>query len=159
MQVRKYTFSICLLVLLGTIGDHDMSRAQQIPSPSYQAISDRFFNMLQKGDGSGAVEYMFGTNPAMQKVPDKVDQLKEQFSSFPSLAGSYISHTLLAETNVAGMFVYQHYFVAYERQPISVRVKYYKPHATWLCYGLEFDTDLDDHIQRTVDARIPIEMK
>jgi len=37
------------------------------------------------------------------------------------------------------MFIYQHYFVAYERQPISIRIKYYKPGGVWLCYGVQFD--------------------
>jgi hypothetical protein len=56
------------------------------------------------------------------------------------------------ETKVAGMFVYQHYFVAYERQPFSVRIKYYKPGATWMCYGLQFDGEISDEIQKAADA-------
>lgn len=58
---------------------------------------------------------MFATNPALKKVPDQADQLKTQFGSLRTLMGPYISHTKLVETKVAGMFVYQHYFVAYER--------------------------------------------
>jgi hypothetical protein len=70
--------------------------------------------------------------------------------------GSYISHSKLVETKIAGMFVYQHYFVAYERQPISVRIEYYKPGATWLIYGLQFDAELTHLIQKEADSRIPI---
>jgi hypothetical protein len=57
------------------------------------------------------------------------------------------------------MFVYQHYFVAYERQPISVRIKHYKPGATWLCYGVQFDAELADLIPKEADRSIPIAAK
>jgi uncharacterized membrane protein len=73
--------------------------------------------------------------------------------------GAYVSHAKLAETKVAGMFVYQHYFVAYERQPISVRIAYYKPRSTWMCYGLQFDAKLTDHIRQMTDDRITIDTK
>jgi uncharacterized membrane protein len=73
--------------------------------------------------------------------------------------GQYISHTKLVETKIAGMFVYQNYFVGYERQPISVRITYYKPGATWLCYGLQFDANLTDLIQKRADDSIPIAAK
>jgi hypothetical protein len=57
------------------------------------------------------------------------------------------------------MYVYQHYFVAYERQPVSVRIEYYKPGAEWVCYGLQFDTKLTDHVQQMSDAKISMDMR
>ncbi len=84
---------------------------------SYQTMSDKFFNLVEQGKASDAMEYLLATNPAMKKVPDQTEQLKAQFASAVPLLGPYISHTMLVETKVAGMFVYQHYFVAYERQP------------------------------------------
>ena len=73
--------------------------------------------------------------------------------------GPYVSRTKLAETKVAGIYVYQHYFVAYERQPISIRIKYYKPGETWVCYGLQSDAKLTDHIQQMAHDKIAIEVK
>jgi hypothetical protein len=122
-------------------------------------MSDKFFTLLQQGKGPDAVDYLLGTNPAMKKVPDQIENLKAQFASLGPLMGSYISHTELAETKVAGMYVYQHYFVAYERQPISIRIQYYKPGTTWLCYGVQFDAGLPDLIKTQIDSRIPIEAK
>ena len=57
------------------------------------------------------------------------------------------------------MYVYQHYLVAYERQPISVRISYYKPAKTWVCYSLSFDVKLTDEIQSATDEKLPLEVK
>jgi hypothetical protein len=154
-SVRMALF--CAAIAVGLFSSPYRSQAQQTSDSSYQAMSDKFFNLLQQGKGSEAVDYLASTNPAlMKKVPDQMDNLKAQFASLGTLMGPYISHTKLVETKIAGMFVYQHYFVAYERQPISVRIKYYKPGATWLCYGVQFDDELTNLIQKTADSSIPI---
>jgi hypothetical protein len=76
------------------------------------------------------------------------------------LLWAIMSHTTkLVETKVAGVFVYQHYFVAYERQPISVRIEYYKSGATWMCYGLQFDAKVTDEIQKAADANLSFPTK
>lgn len=158
----KYGMRMALVsvaIAVGLLGSPYTSQAQQASDSSYQAMSDKFFNLLQQGKGSDAVDYLLDTNPAMNKVPDQIDNLRTQFASLGTLMGSYVSHTKLVETKIAGMFVYQHYFVAYERQPISVRIKYYKPGATWLCYGVQFDAELTDLIQKEADSSIPMAAK
>jgi hypothetical protein len=159
MKYRMLVVLICGLVLLGTAGNGSVSEAQQLQESSYQALSDKFFDLMKQGKTSDAVDYMFGTNPALAKQTDDSEQLKSQFASVGTLMGSYISHTKLLETKVAGMFVYQHYFVAYQRQPISIRISYYKPGTTWMCYGLQFDAKLTAEIQKQSDERIPMDTK
>jgi hypothetical protein len=157
MRDHIWLFFICTAITLGLLGIP--CHAQQEEDLSYQKMSGTFFKMLQQGQGAEGIDYLLGTNPAMKKVPDKVEHLKSEFASLGTLMGPYISHTKLAETKVAGMFVYQHYFVAYERQPISIRIKYYKPGSTWLCYAVQFDAELDELIQKETDDRIPIDVK
>jgi hypothetical protein len=159
MKYRMLVVVICGLVLLGTAGNGSVSEAQQVQESSYQALSDKFFDLMKQGKTSDAVDYVFETNPALGKMTDESEQLKSQFASVGTLMGSYVSHTKLLETKVAGMFVYQHYFVAYQRQPISIRISYYKPGATWICYGLQFDAKLTDEIQKQSDERIPMDTK
>ena len=122
-------------------------------------MSDKFFAMLQQGKGSDAVEYLLNTNPWVKKVPDQVENLKTQFASVVTLLGPYISHTILVETKVAGTFVYQHYYVAYDRQPISIRISYYKPGTSWMCYSVAFDVKLPEDIQSAADAKLPLDVK
>jgi hypothetical protein len=150
---------ICGVIALGLFGSGYSSQAQQAQGSSYQAMSDKVFTMLQQDRAADAVDYLLSTNPAMKKVPDQVDQLRSQFSSIGTLMGAYISHSMLVETKVTDRFVYQHFFVAYERQPISIRIKYYKPGTTWLCYGLQFDANLPDDIQKAADDRLPLDVK
>ena len=133
------------------------SETQQ--TQTYQAISDRFFTMLQQGKSVEAIDYIFGTNPGLKKMTDQEENLKTKFGGMEKLMGQYISHTVIAESNVAGTFVYQHYFVAYERQPISIRLKFYKPHDTWMAYGVQFDADLSDLIQKQADQNLSIQLK
>ena len=157
MKYRIWLFSLCAAIMLGLTVIPGY--AQQEEDRSYQKMSATFFKMVQQGQGVEGIDYLMESNPAMKKAADQVDNLKAQFASMGPLAGHYVSHTKLAETKIAGMFVYQHYFVAYELQPISIRIKYYKPGDVWLCYGLQFDTNLPDMIQKETDDRIPLDIK
>ena len=159
MKNRMLVFLIFGVVTLGMPGASRVSQAQKVQDSSYQALSDNFFDLLKQGKTSDAVDYLFGTNPALGKMTDDSEQLKSQFASVGTLMGAYVSHTKLIETKVAGMFVYQHYFVAYQRQPISIRIEYYKPGSTWLCYGLQFDAKLTDRIKTESDDKIPMDTK
>jgi hypothetical protein len=162
MRNRIALAFICAAIMLGTLtipGHAQQEHAQQEEDRSYQKMSGTFFQMLQRGQGAAAVDYLFGTNPSLKKTPDKIDHVKSELASLGTRVGSYVSHTKLAETKVAGMFVYQHYFVAYERQPVSIRIKYYKPGSTWFCYSVQFDADLDQLIQKQTDERLPVEVK
>jgi hypothetical protein len=125
----------------------------------YQEIADRFFVLLEQGKSDEAIDYMFSTNVALKNMPGKSDQLKAQFGELEKQLGSYHSRVRLAETKVAGMFVYQHYFVAYDIQPISVRLKFYKPRDTWRVFGVQFDTDLPDLIQKQADQNLDRQLK
>jgi len=145
---------VCAAIALSALGTRFVSHAQQSHDSSYQEMSDKFFNLLQQDKASDGVDYLFATNPAMNKMQDQAANLKGQFGTVRSLMGSYVSHSKLVETKVAGMFVYQHYFVAYERQPISVRIEYYKPGANWMCYGLQFDAKVTDEIEKAADANL-----
>lgn len=144
---------ICCAIALG-LGSTSSIQAQQSQVSSYQGLSDKFFDLLKQDKSSDAVDFLFSTNPTLKKMPDKADQIKAQFTSLRTVAGPYLSHTTLVESKVAGIYVYQHYFVAYERQPISVRITYYKPAATWVCQSLQFDVNVDDAIQKAADSNI-----
>ena len=148
-----------MLTLLAVPVRAQQEHAQQEEDRSYQKMSGTFFKMLQQGQSAEALDYLLGSNPWMKKTPDKIEHVKSEFASLGTRVGGYVSHTKLAETKVAGMFVYQHYFVAYERQPISIRIKYYRPGSTWLCYSVTFDPDLDELIQKQTDDRLPVDVK
>jgi len=150
---------VCAAIALSALGTHFVSYAQQPQDSSYQEMTDKFFGLLQQDKASDGVDYLFGTNPALTKMQDEAANLKAQFGTVHTLMGRYVSHSKLVESKVAGMFVYQHYFVAYERQPISVRIEYYKSGTTWMCYGLQFDAKVTDEIQKAADANLSFQTK
>jgi hypothetical protein len=156
MKTRIHIAFICCSAALALLWTPCF--AQQSKESSYQAMSDHFFSLLKEGKSSEGVDYLLDTNPFVKKkFPDKVDELKSQFGSLGNLMGNYVSNAKLIETKVADMFVYQHYFVAYDRQPISVRIKYYKPAGKWICYSLQFDADLSDLIQKQADSNLRVD--
>ncbi|HEX7286639.1 MAG TPA: hypothetical protein VF532_10690 [Candidatus Angelobacter sp.] len=146
----------CMLVLTSAAV---YSHSQAQPAQDYQAIADRFFNLLQEGKSGEAIDYLFATNPELKKMTDKADNVKAKFAEAEKLLGPYAFHAKLMESKVAGAYVYQHYFVAYERQPMSVRLKFYKPHNTWMAHGIQFDLDLTDAIQKQTDENLSREFK
>jgi hypothetical protein len=159
MRHRVSIALICGAIALGFLGSRHTSQAQQAQDPSYQAISDKFFNMLQQDEAYDAMDYILDTNPEVQKYKSNSptshsEMQKEQFASLQTRIGPYISHTLLVETKVADRFAYQHFFVVYERQPISIRITYYRPGATWFCYGLTYDENVVGDLIKVADDNL-----
>lgn len=138
-------------------GLHAQTQAAQ--NRDYDAIANRFFVLLEQDKSDEAIDYLFSTNVALKNMPGKSEQLKAQIGDLERQLGSYHSHTKLAESKVAGMFVYQHYFVAYDRQPVSLRLKLYKPRDTWMVYGVQFDPDLPDTIEKQTDQTLNSQFK
>jgi hypothetical protein len=154
---RNMLLAVIFVVALVFSGLRPEIHAQQ--SRDYQVIADKFFVLLEQGKSDEAIDYMFNTNVALKNMPGKSETLKAQFADLERQLGSYHSHTKLAESKVAGMFVYQHYFVAYEIQPISVRLKFYKPRDTWRVFGVQFDTDLPELLQKETDQNLDRQLK
>ncbi len=158
MKIKKSMF----LVVVSTIAlvfVYPRAKTQAPQSQDYQAIADKFFVLLEQGKSDDAIDYMFGTNVALKNLPGKAEQLKAQFAELERQLGSYHSHTRLAETKMADAFVYQHYFVLYDRQPISIRLKFYKPRDTWRAFGVQFDPDLPDLIEKQTDQTLERQFK
>ena len=158
MKIKQSMFRVVIAAVVLVL--FSVRAGTQAPqSRDYQAIADRFFVLLEQGKSEEAIDYMFNTNVALKNMPGTSDQLKARFAELEGKLGSYHSHTKLAESKVAGMFVYQHYFAAYEIQPISIRLKFYKPRDTWRVFGVQFDPDLPDTIAKQADENLGSQFK
>lgn len=160
MNYKKRLALICTLtVAFGLLGIRRNVHAQQPQDSSYQAISDKFFGLLQQGKPEEAMDYIIGTGPALREIPEETDPLKIKFTAAVNKMGPYVARAKLTDSTVTGLFVYQHYFVAYARQPISIRIKYYKPSKVWICQGIQFDADVSEFIQKAADAKFSGDFK
>lgn len=156
--LTRFALIFCVIVF-GVLRDPASEQTQRAQAPPYQALTDKFFDLMRQDKTSAAVDYLFATNPALKKMSDQADALKLQFAKLRTIGGPYKSHTLLVESHVAGRYVYQHYFVAYELEPISLRITYYKPDAVWVCHSLEFDEKLSELVRKEADDNIRTERK
>ena len=158
MKIKQSMFRVVIAVVALVL--FSVRAGTQAPeSRAYQAIADRFFVLLEQGKSDEAIDYLFSTNVALKNLPGKADQLKAKLDDLQSQLGSCHAHTRLAETKVAGTFVYQHYFVAYDLQPVSFRLRFYKPRDTWRVVGVQFDTDLPDTIAKQADENLGSQFK
>lgn len=130
------------------------AKTQAQENQDYQAIADKFFVLVEQGKSDDAIDYLFGTNVALKNLPGKSEQLKAQLSELERQLGSYHSHVRLAESKISDMFVYQHYAAFYDQQPISIRLKFYKARDTWRVFGVEFDSNLADLIEKETDQNL-----
>jgi len=160
IEMRFKAYGILLTTLLGIIVLGISIYSANAEDISYQDITNRFFKLLTEGNPNGAIDYIFSTNPALLARKDSVSESKylgdskAKFLSMASWVGAYVSHYKLIEFKVAGQFVYQNYLVIYERRPIALKFKFYKPDKSWLLLSFSWDADIDDYIERLVDQRI-----
>ncbi len=141
-MVRMPRMISLLAILLLT-----MVPARAAEEVSYQATTDRFFDLLKDGKPTEAIDYIFSTNPYSVRISDSVQAQKARFVALESFIGKYISHQKLLDLDMGGMYAYQLYIVAFERQPMSFKFKYYKPKDAWVTQSFVFGYDIDRIIE------------
>lgn len=114
---------------------------------AYADTVERFFALVQAGQTDEAVEFLYSSNPWMQRSADAVEQVRAQLGSLPSLVGQLQNVEKLQTKTLGSRFVYLSYLVAYERQPIRFIFEFYRPSEQWITFGFSFDQDLDDDVE------------
>lgn len=119
------------------------SAAQDEPAEeqlTYQEQIDRFFAGLAEGEYGETFEQLYSGNPWIEQ--DDLDKVREQFTSLPDLVGTLHHHELMSEQHVTDRFVYVWYVAHFDRSPLSLYFKFYKPTDTWRFYSFEYKEDL-----------------
>ncbi len=120
------------------------ARAQEA---AYADIVDRFFALVQAGQTDEAVEFLYSSNPWMQRAADAVEQVRAQLKGLPTLVGQLQGFELLQTKTLGTRFVYLSYMALYDRQPIRFIFEFYRPAEEWMTFGFSFDQDLDDDVE------------
>ena len=108
---------------------------------------DEFFSKLQSANYEQAIDFIYSDNPWIAKKYDDIQSVKDQFIGLPGLVGKYQNHTILIEEMVADRYIFLHYFVSFERQPVSFTFEFYKPDNKWMIYSFSFADDIDTWIE------------
>lgn len=119
----------------------------------YHKIADRFFELVQQNKPGEAVDYIFGTNPWLEKVPDQAANVRTQFSGLKALIGEFISEEALIDTEITSRYAYMYYLVAYDRQPIKIEFHFYRPGEKWVLLNFQFNADISADIATFARAR------
>lgn len=112
----------------------------------YHAMSDRFFELVAEGKPTEAVDYVFGTNPWLTKVPDQLANVRSQFGNLESLVGGYVDREALVDSQVSDRYAYMYVLANYERQPIKVEFHFYRPDDRWMLFNFNFHSDIAEDL-------------
>jgi hypothetical protein len=121
---------------------------------TYGSIPDKFFAYIKQGKPNEAIDYVYGTNSWMSKNSDQIVNLKNQLSQVNKLVGTYLFHELIVEEKAGTRYVHLIYLVGYERQPLRFELKLYKPAEEWRFFGVSFDSDLTEEIEKQANQQL-----
>ena len=121
---------------------------------TYNGIPERFFALLTQGKANESIDYIFSTNPWLNKNADQIGNVKGELVKLNNLMGKYTFHELLAEEKSGTRYVHLVYLVGYERQPMRFELRLYRPATEWRLQGFSFDDKLVDDIGRAVNSHI-----
>lgn len=128
---------IYLFVLLPALG---------LAQSSTEDIEDKFFKIYKK-DSDEAFDYLFSTNPWLEKNTDATSNVKFKVREASNLMGEYIGYEKILEKEVGESLKVVVILVKYERQPLRFMFQYYKPEKKWRVNNFSFDQDLLDDVE------------
>ncbi|MFO7879883.1 MAG: hypothetical protein ACQES0_01110 [Bacteroidota bacterium] len=117
---------------------------------SPEDILEPFFDSFDKSPDQ-AIEYIFTTNPYINKNQEGIDRIKERLNTSRKLLGEYYGEELIRKENVGDSFVRYSYMLKYDRQPVKIEIILYRPDETWLLYTMQFDDKLSKDFETTGD--------
>lgn len=138
---------ICIALLI-VIGNTCSLYAQV----SDKKITEEFFK-LYAIDPMKALDYAFSTNKWMERNPDAVESLKNQFYNVLPLIGNYNGYELITERNIGNNLKLASFMTKYDRQPIRWTFILYKPKDKWQVQNLKYDDKLGDELEESVKNR------
>jgi len=139
--------SLCVLLILGS---SLFTFGQSTP----QSLIDKFFNDYEKKGAKIAVEELYKTNVWTSRIQDKVDDIKNKLTNFnEELVGKYYGHVFVDKIEASDCFSIYTYLLKFDRQPLRLTFKLYKPNDKWILYSFSFDDTFDDDLEKALIMR------
>lgn len=118
---------------------------------SAQTIIDKFFSDYEKIGPKESIENIYNTNPWMTKISDDIISIKNKFASFDEeLVGKYFGHVFVDKVETSDCFAIYTYLMKFDRQPLRITFKFYKPDTNWRLFAFKFDDDFDDDFEKAL---------
>jgi len=131
-----------LLIALLTILTCKISLAQNSP----EDIVSKFFDLYKTGSDT-ALNYIFSTNKYFKENQGGVDDLKRKLNKVLAVDGQNWGYDLLWKKKAGDNFILLTFLVRHDRDPITFRLVFYKPHGTWVLQHFTFSTKMDEELE------------
>lgn len=110
-------------------------------------IVNHFFETYKKDGSDKALDYIFGTNKYARNSQDAIDQLKTNLRQTLAVDGPFWGYELLSKKTAGENFIMLTFLVKYDRDPLTFRIVFYKPHDIWQVQNFKFDNKMDDELE------------
>lgn len=90
-------------------------------------------------EGSETREYFSDAN---------LNELNQTLEVTLSETGKSYGHKLIYESNLEDTYILRYYLLKMKRQPMLLKLEFYKPNNKWKVQGMSLDDDLDDYIEK-----------
>ena len=136
--MRKQIFLLFPLLLMFVF-----SFAQTSPDD----IVTKFFDLYKKEGSDKAVDYIFATNKYAQNSQAAIDQLKSNLKQTIAIDGPFWGYELLSKKTAGNNFTMLTFLVKHDRDPLTFRMVFYRPHDVWQVQNFKFDNKMDDELE------------
>jgi hypothetical protein len=134
---------VLLLSLVLFILTYQISVAQNSP----EEMVNKFFDLYKKNGSDKAIDYLFATNKYAKDNQEAIDQLKSNLKNILAVDGPFWGYDLLLKKMAGENFVMLTLLVKHDRDPLTFRIVFYKPHNEWQVQNFKFDNKMDDELE------------
>lgn len=126
--------------------------AQPAEGPAPKDFIEVFFKNLKEHSFKRSLEVFFKDTPYVQ--PSDYRELVGKYAEIELQIGKFNGYELLVRKDVGTRYVIAYYVALYDRQPIVFKFQFYRPAAAWRAQQIEFGTDLDEWLEKSIEAEI-----
>jgi hypothetical protein len=119
----KIIYRLFLLMIFFT----QFSFGQETP----ESIAESFFNYVQEGMYSKAVDYLVSSNPNLKNDSTIITRLAKNLEVAYTRNGAYCGYELIEKDQVSASYSSYVYFIKYLNNPVRIQIDFYKPREKW----------------------------
>lgn len=143
--MKKLKIVLSTLVILIAISSNSSGQSTS------QSLIDDFFNDYETEGAKVAVENIYKTNPWTSRIADDVENVKNSLASFnDELVGKYYGYVFIDKIETSDCFSIYTYFIKFDRLPLRLTFKFYKPDDKWTLFSFKFDDEFDDDFEQAL---------
>jgi hypothetical protein len=119
---------------------------------SPEDLSGKFFDLYKSDSSDKAIDYIFSTNKYAKDSQESIDDLKRSLRKASDVAGPFWGYELLSKKTAGQNLTMLTFLVKHERDPLTFRFLFYKPHDKWQVQDFKFDNKIDDELEEASKA-------